>query len=146
MKEFSEFGIFCNFRLESGFSIPLFIFFFSINGNFSYILHFYQVNYVWITLLRYIVGHVVRLIPVPCPELPCPVIWLITISAITMRPAFLHLWTMLMKLIKVIYPKYWISTVAHTFHCVCIKLLNHGLNNGLLFSFLKCFGWKNILN
>ena len=47
---------------------------------------------------------------------------------------------------KVIYPKYskhWLFTVAN---CVCSKLLNHGLNNGLLFSLFKFFGQKNILN
>ena len=51
--------------------------------------------------------------------------------------------------IKVIYPKYskhWLSTVAHTIDCVCSKILNHGLNHGLLFSLFKFFGWKNILN
>ena len=50
---------------------------------------------------------------------------------------------------KVIYPKYskhWLSTVAHTIDCVCIKILNHGLNHGLLFPLFKFFGWKNILN
>ena len=51
--------------------------------------------------------------------------------------------------LKVIYPKYskhWLSTVAHTIDCVCSKILNHGLNHGLLFSLFKFFGWKNILN
>ena len=51
--------------------------------------------------------------------------------------------------IKVIYPKYskhWLSNVAHTIDCVCNKILNHGLNHGLLFSLFKFFGWKNILN
>ena len=46
---------------------------------------------------------------------------------------------------KVIYPKYskhWLSTVAHTIECVCSKILNHGLNHGLLFSLFKFFGWK----
>ena len=50
---------------------------------------------------------------------------------------------------KVIYPKYskhWLSTVAHTIDCVWSKILNHGLNHGLLFSLFKFFGWKNILN
>ena len=52
-------------------------------------------------------------------------------------------------LLKVIYPKYskhWLSTVAHTIDCVCSKILNHGLNHGLLFSLFKFFGRKNILN
>ena len=30
--------------------------------------------------------------------------------------------------------------------CMCSKILNHGLNHGLLFSLYKFFGWKNILN
>ena len=50
---------------------------------------------------------------------------------------------------KVIYPKYsnhWLSTVAHTIDCVCSKILNQGLNHGLLFSLFMFFGWKNILN
>ena len=50
---------------------------------------------------------------------------------------------------KVIHPKYsnhWLSTVAHAIDCVCSKILNHGLNHGLLFSLFKFFGWKNILN
>ena len=36
---------------------------------------------------------------------------------------------------KVIYPKYskhWSYTVAHTIDCLCSKMLNHGLNHGLL--------------
>ena len=50
---------------------------------------------------------------------------------------------------KVVYPKYskhWLSTVAHTIDCVCSKILNHGVNHGLLFSLFKFFWWKNILN
>ena len=38
---------------------------------------------------------------------------------------------------KVIYPKYskhWPYTVAYTIDCVCSKILNHGLNNGLFLS------------
>ena len=48
-------------------------------------------------------------------------------------------------LIKVIYPKYsehWLSTMAHTIDCVCSKILNHGLNHGLLFSLCKIFWMK----
>ena len=44
---------------------------------------------------------------------------------------------------KDIYPKYskhQLSTVAHTIDCVCSKILNHGLNHGLLFSLFKFFG------
>ena len=47
--------------------------------------------------------------------------------------------------IKVIYPKYskyLLSTVAHTIDCVCSKILNHGLNHGLLFPSFKFFGRK----
>ena len=50
---------------------------------------------------------------------------------------------------KDVYPKYskhWLSTVAHTIDCLCSKILNHGLNHGLLFSLFKFFGWNNILN
>ena len=50
---------------------------------------------------------------------------------------------------KVIYPKYskqWLSTVAHTIDCVCSRILNHGLNHGLLVSLFKFFGWKNMQN
>jgi hypothetical protein len=50
---------------------------------------------------------------------------------------------------KVIYPKYskhWPYTVAHTINWVCSKMLNHGLNHGLLLSLFKFFGWKYILN
>ena len=50
-----------------------------------------------------------------------------------------------MDLGKVIYPKYskhWLSTVAHTIDCLCSKILNHGLNDGLLFSLFKFFGEK----
>ena len=49
---------------------------------------------------------------------------------------------------KVIYPKYskhWPYTVAHTIDCVCSKILNHGLNLGLLFSLSSFLGeltWK----
>ena len=46
-------------------------------------------------------------------------------------------------LIKVIYPKFfkqWLSTVAHTIDRVCSKILNQGLNHGLLFSLFKFFG------
>ena len=39
-----------------------------------------------------------------------------------------------------------LSTLAHTVDCVCSKILNHGLNHGLLFSLFKFFGWNNILN
>ena len=38
---------------------------------------------------------------------------------------------------KFIYPKYsrhWLSTLAHTIDFVCSRILNHGLNLGLLFS------------
>ena len=41
---------------------------------------------------------------------------------------------------KVIYPKYskhWPYTEAFTIDCVCSKILNHGLNNGLFFSLFK---------
>ena len=41
---------------------------------------------------------------------------------------------------KVIYTKYskhWPYTVAHTNDCVCIKMLNHGLNHGLSLLLLK---------
>ena len=41
---------------------------------------------------------------------------------------------------KVIHPKYskhWLSTVAHTIDCVCSKILNRGLNHGLLFLLLN---------
>ena len=51
--------------------------------------------------------------------------------------------------LKVIHPKYskhWLSTVAHIIDCVFSKILNHGLNDGLLFSLFKFFGWKSILN
>ena len=44
---------------------------------------------------------------------------------------------------KFIHPKYSkhsLSTVAHTIDCVCSKILNHGLNHGLLFSLFKFFG------
>ena len=47
--------------------------------------------------------------------------------------------------IKVIHPKYskhCLSTIAHTIDCVGSKILNHGLNHGLLFSLFKFFGWK----
>ena len=50
---------------------------------------------------------------------------------------------------KVIYPKYskhWLSSVAHTIDCVCGKILNHGLNHGLMFSLFEFFGWKDISN
>ena len=50
---------------------------------------------------------------------------------------------------KVIHPKYskqWLSTVAHTIDCVCSRILNHGLDHGLLFSLFKFFGWKNMLS
>ena len=46
---------------------------------------------------------------------------------------------------KVIYPNYskhWLTTVAHTIDCVYSKILNHGLNHGLLFSLFLFFGWK----
>ena len=72
-----------------------------------------------------------KLIPVPCPELPCPVIWLITISAITMSPAFLHLCTMLMNWSKLYIP----STLNtdyllwHTHLIVCVVTLS-GINVG----------------
>ena len=45
---------------------------------------------------------------------------------------------------KVIYTKYskhWPYAVAHTINCVCIKMLNHGLNHGfflLLFKLKSC--------
>ena len=41
---------------------------------------------------------------------------------------------------KVIYTKYskhWPYTVAHTFECVCSKMLNHGLNHGFFLSLFK---------
>ena len=44
------------------------------------------------------------------------------------------------------YYKHWLSTVAHKIDCVGSKIINHGLNHGLLFSLFKFFGWKNILN
>ena len=36
--------------------------------------------------------------------------------------------------------------MAHTIDCVCSKILNHGLNHGLLFSLFKFFWVKDILN
>ena len=48
------------------------------------------------------------------------------------------------KVIHTKYSKHWPYTVAHTIDCVCRKILNHGLNHGLLFSLFKFFGWKNI--
>ena len=45
-----------------------------------------------------------------------------------------------LPLLKVIYPKYskhWSYTVAHTFDCVCNKMLNHGLNHGFFLSLFK---------
>ena len=50
------------------------------------------------------------------------------------------------KVINTKYSKHWLSTLAHTIDCVCSKILNHGLNHGLLFPLFKFFGWKNILN
>ena len=50
---------------------------------------------------------------------------------------------------KVIYPKeskHRLSPVAHTIDFMCSKILNHGLNHGLLFSLFKFLGWKNNLN
>ena len=35
------------------------------------------------------------------------------------------------------YSKHLLYTVAHTTDCVCSKMLNHGLNNGLFLSLLK---------
>ena len=49
-----------------------------------------------------------------------------------------------MKVIYPKYPKHWLFTVAHTIDCLCSKILNHGLNIGLLFSLFKFCGWKNI--
>ena len=40
------------------------------------------------------------------------------------------------------YSKHWLSTVAHTMDCVCSKILNRGLNHGLLFSLIKFFWVK----
>ena len=37
------------------------------------------------------------------------------------------------KVIYLKYSKHLLSTVAHTIDCVCSKILNHGLNHGLLF-------------
>ena len=50
------------------------------------------------------------------------------------------------KVINPKYSKHWLSTVAHIIDCVCSKILNHGLNHGLLLSLFKFFGWKNMLN
>ena len=47
--------------------------------------------------------------------------------------------------IKVIHPKYskhWPYTVAYTIDCVCSKILNHGLNDGLSYSLFKFFLMK----
>ena len=41
------------------------------------------------------------------------------------------------------YSKHWLSTVAHTIDCVCRKILNYGLNHGLLFSLFKFLGEKH---
>ena len=49
--------------------------------------------------------------------------------------------------IKVIYPKYskhWPYTLAHTIDCVCSKMLNHGLNHGLVISFNFQVFWMKI--
>ena len=40
------------------------------------------------------------------------------------------------------YSKHWITTMAHTIDCECSKMLNHGLNHGLLFSLFKVFGGR----
>ena len=73
-----------------------------------------------------------------------------TIRSCSIMEKHLFWFMILQYLIKVIvYPKYskhWLSTVAHTIDCVCSKILNNGLNHGLLFSIFKFFGWKNILN
>jgi hypothetical protein len=54
-------------------------------------------------------------------------------------PLFIHYFLIYPK-----YSKHWLSTLAHTIDCVCSKILNHGLNHGLLFSLFMFFGWKNI--
>ena len=41
------------------------------------------------------------------------------------------------KVIHTKYSKHWAYTVAHTIDCVCIKMLNHGLNHGLFISLFK---------
>ena len=41
------------------------------------------------------------------------------------------------KVIHTKYSKHWPYTVAHTIDCVCIKMLNHGLNHGLFLSLFK---------
>ena len=40
------------------------------------------------------------------------------------------------------YSKHWLSTMAHTIDFVRCKILNRGLNHGLLFSLFNFFGWK----
>ena len=59
-----------------------------------------------------------------------------SVNAIWFFPYFwLYMW------FKVIYPKYskhLLFIVAHTIDCVCSKILN----NGLLFSVFKFFGWN----
>ena len=40
------------------------------------------------------------------------------------------------------YSKHWPDNVAHTTDCVCSKMLNHGINHGLLLSPFKFLGQK----
>ena len=42
------------------------------------------------------------------------------------------------------YSKHWLSTAAHTIDCICSKIVDQGLNHGLIFSLFKFFGWNNI--
>ena len=46
----------------------------------------------------------------------------------------IHLYS---KVIYTKYSKHWPYTMAHTIDCVCIKMLNHGLNHGLFISLFK---------
>ena len=60
------------------------------------------------------------------------------------RPNWIPLWWVGTKVIYPKWSKQWLSTVAHTIDCLYCKILNHGLNIGLLFSLFKFCGWKNI--
>ena len=58
-----------------------------------------------------------------------------------------------LKIHSKLYPKYskfWLSSVAHAIDCVWNKILNSGLNpgliHGLFISLFSFFGWKSILN
>ena len=64
-------------------------------------------------------------------------LWVIMVSDVLLYVREARQWQKQGKVIHPKYSKHWPYTVAKTIDCLCSKMLNHGLNNGLFLSLFK---------